>query len=220
MQAAWEPPKARFEGETTFQKDYRRNEIQPRHSFKPVEGARTSDAPFQDATTNRDSYIQHAIPPKFMREREQYRPPNASFDGLSTFRRDYKGAPGEPTHSFKPEGRAFQSDVPLDSNTTNRNDFKKWPMEKPYVHMQDAYVRPDGVMETSTTHNTTYRPMPLQRVAAMRPVSAKKSSAPFDGQTNYNADYRKWNGERAQMPRQPDYVPNNAPFEGKNVDFS
>lgn len=217
MQAAWEPPKSKFEGQTTFQNDYRRNEIPVRQSFKPVEGAKVSDTPFEDRTSHRDAYIQHAMPPKYVREREQYRPSGAQFDGLSTFKRDYKGAPGEATHSFKPEGRAFQSEAPFEDGTTNRHDFKRWPMERPYVHAQDAYVKPQGEMEKTTTHQATYREMPIDRVVAHRPHSAKKTSAPFDGTTNYNSDYRKWNGERAQAPRQPDYVPNNAPFEGNST---
>lgn len=214
MQAAWEPPKSKFEGQTTFQHDYRRNEIQPRHSFKPNEGAKMSDTPFEDRTSHRDAYIQHAMPARFQREREQYKPTSAQFDGLSTFKRDYKGALGEPTHSFKPEGRAFQSEAPFEDGTTNRHDFKRWPMERPYVHAHEPYQKPAGEMEMNTTHKATYREMPIDRVLARRPPSVRKSDAPFDGTTNYSQDFRKWNGERAQAPKQPDYIPNNAPFEG------
>ncbi|XP_045216001.1 stabilizer of axonemal microtubules 2-like [Mercenaria mercenaria] len=217
MQAAWEPPHTKFEGQTTFQNDYRRNEIPPRHNYKPNEGARLSDAPFEGRTIHQDAYIQHAIPPRYMKEKEQYRPSGVQFDGTTTFKRDYKGAQGEPTHSFKPEGKAFQSDARFEDGTTQKDDYKKWPMERPYIHPHEQYVKPAGEMEKNTTHNATYRPMPLQRVAAMRPVSAKKASAPFDGTTMYNSDYIKKYGERAQMPRQADYVPNNAPFEGNST---
>jgi len=214
QQAQWAPPTQRFEGQTTFQTDYKSKEIAPRHSFKPNDAAKMSDTPFEDRTSHRDSYIQHQIPQRFQREREQYKASGVPFDGLSTQKRDYKGALGYPTHSFKPEGRAFQSDAPFEDGTTNRNDFKRWPMERPFVHAHEPYQKPAGDMDMNTTHQQTYREMPIQRVVAHRPASTKQSSAPFDGTTNYNSDFRKWNGERAQAPRQPDYVPNNQPFEG------
>ncbi|KAL4227667.1 hypothetical protein ACF0H5_013103 [Mactra antiquata] len=217
MQAAWEPPKSKFEGQTTFQHDYRNKEIPMRQSFKPNDGPRMSDAPFEDKTTQRDAYITHAMPPKFQRQREEYRPSGAQFDGMSTFKRDYKGALGEPTVSFKPEGRAFQSDQPFDSDTTNRNDFKKWPMERPFVHAHEPYQKPAGDMDMNTTHKQTYREMPIERVVAMKPNSAKQASAPFDGRTNYNTDFIQKNGQRAQPAKQPDYIPNNAPFEGRST---
>ncbi|WAR00691.1 SAXO1-like protein [Mya arenaria] len=217
QQAAWEPPKSKFEGQTTFQTDYRSKEIGPRHSFKPNEGAKMSDTPFEDRTSHRDAYIQHAMPARFQREREHYKPPQVGFEGLSTQKRDYKGAVGQPTHSFKPEGRAFQSEAPFDDDTTNRVDYKRWPMERPFVHAHDQYQKPAGEMDMNTTHNQTYREMPIERVVAMRPNSMKQASAPFDGTTNYNSDFRKWNGERAQMTKQPAYMPNNAPFEGNST---
>ncbi|XP_052280897.1 stabilizer of axonemal microtubules 2-like [Dreissena polymorpha] len=217
MQTAWEPPKSKFEGQTTFQTDYRSKELAPRQSFKPTDAAKMSDTPFEDRTSHRDAYIQHAMPARYQREREQYRPTEAQFNGLSTFRRDYKGALGEPTASFKPAGQAFQSEALFEDSTTNRHDFKKWPMERPFVHTHEPYKKPAGEMEMSTTHKSTYKAMPIDRVVARRPVSAPQSSAPLDGTTNYNSDYKKWNGERAQMPRQPDYVPNNAPFEGNST---
>lgn len=215
MQAAWEPPKNRFEGQTTFQSDYQKNPIPMRHSFKPDDRPRMSDAPFEDSTNHRSDYIKHPMPQKFQRPREEYKPSGAQFEGLTTFKRDYKGAHGEPTHSFKPEGRPFQSDARFDDDTTNRSDFKKWQMERPYVHAHEPYQKPAGEMHMDTTHNSTYKQLPIDRVVAMKPTSAKQASAPFEGRTMYNSEFIKKNAERAQPNRQPDYVPNQAAFQGK-----
>lgn len=217
MTAAWEPPKDRFQGSTTFQDDFRRKEIGPRVSFKPDNGPHMSDAPFDDNTIHRANYKQHAIPPRYVKEREQYKPPGVQFDGSTTFKADYRGQPGEPTHSFKPAGQAFQSNSPLDDHTTQRDSYKKWPMERPYVHAQEQYVKPEGEFAGKTTHNATYVPMPLSKVAAMRPVESQKASAPFDGSTMYKTDYAKKIGERAQPLKQPEYVQNNARFEGAST---
>ena len=214
-QVQWQPPSDRFEGQTTFQHDFKKYENQPRQSFKPLEGAKISDTPFEDRTSHRDAYQQHPIPPKFVRERETYKPSGAPMDGLSTFKRDFKGAPGSRMQSFKPDNQAFSSEAPFEDRTTNRNDFKQWPMQRPYVHMHEQYQKPEGEMEMNTTHNSTYREMPLVRVQAQRPVSANRvRDVPFDGTTNYSQHYQKWQGERIKVPKQADYVPNQAPFEG------
>lgn len=215
MNAAWEPPKDRFQGSTTFQDDFRRKEIGPRVSFKPENGPHMSDAPFDDNTIHRANYKEHAIPPRYVKEKEQYRPPGVQFDGSTTFKRDYRGQPGEPTHSFKPAGQAFQSNVPLDDNTTFRDSYKVWPTEKPYVHAQEQYRKPEGEFQGSTTHNSTYVPQPFQRVPTLKPAEVPKASAPFDGSTMYKTDYSKKIGERAQPLKQAEYIPNNAKFEGR-----
>lgn len=217
MQNAWEPPKDRFEGQPTYKSDYRRNDPAPRQNFKPDNGPNLSNAPFDDSTCHRADYIPHTIPAKFVREAEQYHGPVAQLDGMTTFRQDYRGQPGDPTPSYKPIGRAFQSDAQLEDETTNRCDYKGWAAERPYVHVQEQYQKPSGLMETNTTNRVTYTPKQLQRVAAMRPSSVKKTNAPFDGVTNYSTDYKPLRGERAQIPKQAAYVPNTARFEG-NVD--
>lgn len=218
MQAQWEPPKDRFEDSTTFKQDYKRYENQPRQSFKPMEAAKTSDMPFEDRTSHRDAYIQHPLQPKYIHEKETYKPTGAPLDGLTTFRRDYKGVPGSRMQSFKPDNQAFQSEAPFEDGTTNRHDYKKWPAQRPYVHLAEQYKKPEGEMEMNTTHKSTYREMPLVKVQAQRPVSANRMrDAPFDGTTNYSQDYRKWQAERALVPKQPDYVPNQAPFEGNST---
>lgn len=214
MQNAWEPPKDRFEGQTTFKSDYRRNELAPRQNYKPDNGPNISNEPFDDSTCHRADYIPHAIPAKYVRESEQYRGPVAQLDGMTTFRQDYRGQPGEPTSSYKPAGRAFQSDAPLEGETTNRRDYKTWATEKPFVHAHEQYQKPVGVMESDTTSRVTYTQKPLQRIAAMRPAEARKSSAKFEGVTNYSTDYKQLRGERAMMPKQATYMPNTARFEG------
>lgn len=217
-QAQWQPPTTEFQGQTTFKHDYKRYENQPRQSFKPLEGAKLSDSPLEDRTTHRDAYIQHAIPPKFQREKELYKPSGAPMDGVTTFRRDYQGVPGSRMQSFKPDNQAFSSEAPLEDETTNRHDYQKWPASRPYHHLPEQYQKPDGEMEMDTTHKATYKEMPLVRVQAQRPVSANRTkNVPFDGTTNYSQDFRKWQADRVTVPKQADYVPNQAPFEGSST---
>ncbi|XP_063431812.1 stabilizer of axonemal microtubules 2-like isoform X1 [Mytilus trossulus] len=215
---AWVQPTARFEGQTTMNHDYRKYAQQPRQSMKPQEASKLSDAPFADNTDYRQSYQPHALGPKFVREREQYKAPGVPFDGVTTFKRDYRGPVGELTKSFKPDNQAFSSGQPLEDLTTNRKDYIKYPTSKPYVHVQDGYKKPEGDMFMQTTHNSTYRELPLARNALMRPTDAGKvSNAPFDGTTNYAQNYKQWQVRRVEQPAREGYHPNNAPFEGMST---
>lgn len=220
---AWDPPNAKFEGQSTMHHDYPQH-LQPRrHMIRPSEAARMSDEPFSGQTDYRDSYIKHPMEKRFVHPAEGYKPPQAAFDGQTTFKRDFLGHIGEKTQSFKPEGVAFSSGAPLEDSTTNRNDYKKWPLlQKPFVHVPDQYKRPDGAMESSTTHNATYRAFPIQRSLAKRPDSANKArNAPFDGSTSYKNDYIKWEMGQKNMPIVRDeYHPNTAPFEGTSTNKS
>lgn len=218
MQAQWQPPTDRFDDQTTFKHDFIPYQHQPRQSFKPLEGAKMSETPFDDRTGYRDAYIQHALPPKFVREREAYKPTGAPLQDSTTFKSDYKGAPGSRMQSFKPDNQAFSSGAPLEDMTTNRHDYQKWAAQRPYVHLPETYQKPEGEMATETTHKTTYKEMPFVKVQAVRPVSANRAKdVPFDGRTNYAQDYKKWQADRVVIPKQADYVPNQAPFEGHST---
>lgn len=131
--------------------------------------------------------------------------------------RDYRGQPGDKTASCKPEGRAVASDAPFDDSTTFKNDYRKWPAERPYHHMPDMYKKPDGDMDMNTTHKIAYKQHPLQRHAACKPSGGRIDPGQFDGTTNYTNDYRPWEINRVKPTMKPDYQPNCAPFEGMST---
>lgn len=215
---AWQQPTARFEGETTMNHDYRKYSQPPRQSMKPQEASKISDAPFADDTDYRQSYKAHELQPKFVREREQYKTPGVPFDGVTTFKRDFRGPVSEVTKSFKPDNVAFSSGVPLEDVTTNRKDYVKWPASKPYVHVPEGYRKPDGEMYMQTTHNSVYKELPLSKNPPVRPTSAGKSkNLPFDGTTNYTQDYKKWQIQKVEPHAREGYHPTNAPFEGMST---
>ena len=70
---------------------------------------------------------------------------------LTTHKLDYGPKRAGKTDSFKPEGTAFRSSEPLSDNTTNRNDYIKWPMNKPFAHKPNEWMKPEGDMDLRTT---------------------------------------------------------------------
>jgi hypothetical protein len=154
------------------------------------------------------------LAPKAPKEKAVYQPNAAKLDDLTTNRKDYTPKDGHRSDSFKPTGNAYQSNAPFDDHTTQRVDYQKWPAEKPFVHEQDAYRKPEGTMYMDTTHHTDFTKKPLTKNAPIRPNSAKRVPGKFDDATNYREDYQKWQGERAKPKPRQGYQPNDAPFEG------
>ncbi|KAL8613441.1 hypothetical protein ACOMHN_057160 [Nucella lapillus] len=214
-EAVWQPPKDAFEGQSTFQRDYRRYNERPRELIRPQNAAVNSDTPFDGTTGYRVNYVPHPLGARFVKEREKYKPTGVPIDDLTTFKRDYRGEPGEKTSSFKPEGQAVASDAPFEGSTTFNNDYRKWPMERPFHHLPDQYRKPDGDMDMNTTNRITYKQHPLQRHAAVKPAHGRvMDPGQFDGVTNYSCDYKPWEINRVHPVMKPDYHPNDAPFEG------
>ncbi|PVD19823.1 hypothetical protein C0Q70_20314 [Pomacea canaliculata] len=213
-EAAWQPPRDKFEGQSTFARDYRPFNEPRREAIRPNEAGRMSDAPFDSTTGYRVDYVRHPMAPKFMKEREKYKPAGVPMDGTTTFMRDFRGQMGERTKSFKPDNQVQGSGEPLDDLTTFKNDYRRWPAERPYHHLPDAYKKPDGDIDLNTTHNLTYKPQPLQPHVAIKPKSAHGDPGAFNGVTNYSTDYRPWEIDRVHPKTRPGYQPNTAPFEG------
>ncbi|XP_041370457.1 stabilizer of axonemal microtubules 2-like isoform X2 [Gigantopelta aegis] len=219
-QPAWMPPQDEFRGISTFTNDYKRYFCQPpRQSMKPKEAVKVSDSPFDSATGYRDAYIKHPLQAKFSKPQEVYRPSGIPLDGMTTFKKDYQGCPGNKADTCKPSTEAYRSDAPLEDLTTFRNDYRKWPMERPYARAADEYKKPEGDMDMKTTHNIAYKQYPLQPHVARRPASAtQRLPGAFDGVTNYSTDYQPWDlGGRPRPMMKPEYSPNLAPFEGMST---
>ncbi|XP_076443328.1 stabilizer of axonemal microtubules 2-like [Babylonia areolata] len=214
-EAVWQPPKDAFGGESTFQHDYKRYNERPRPPMKPHNATAVSDSPFDGTTGYRVDYVPHPLGARFVKEKEKYKPSGVPMDGLTTFKRDYRGDPGEKTLSCKPDGQAVASDAPFEDTTTFNHDYRKWPMERPYHHLPDPYKKPDGDMDMNTTNRITYKQHPLQRHAAAKPAQGRvMDPGNFDGVTNYSCDYRPWEINRVHPMMKPEYHPNDAPFEG------
>ncbi|XP_013413580.1 stabilizer of axonemal microtubules 2 [Lingula anatina] len=214
-QEPWMPPTAKMDGNSTFQHDYIRHNIPVTKSCKPEEAAMMSEAPLEDMTGYREAYNKKPIPPKYVRDKPTWQPPTMAFDGLSTNKRDFQGKKAPRAPSQKPDQSAFISDQPFKGTTTCREDFKRWPVERPFVHEPEQWVKPQGEMDLRSTTHLEFTKKPMDRTLAKAKPEWRPSSAAFDGSTNYNHDYRKWNlGNRPRPTMKPDYVPNNAPFEG------
>ncbi|XP_074650717.1 stabilizer of axonemal microtubules 1-like isoform X2 [Tubulanus polymorphus] len=211
----WTPPRDPFKGQSTMKRDFIGYKELPRQSCRPDETSYKSGDPLSTLTDYRQNYIPHAFEARYRHEPEKYNPNRSPFDGLTTHTRDYTPKDGALRDSCKPDIQPFDSGAPFNDDTTNRVDFKKWPMDRPFVHQPDQYVKPPGNMDMNTTSNIAYRPHAIRPRELVRPKSSRKAPGEFDGTTNYTNDYRKWSlGARPHPTGGYEYQPPCGPFEG------
>ena len=58
-ESTWEPPKDRFDAQSTTQHDYLYHKEPPRRSVRPVDATAISDAPFDGSTCYRQAYVHY-----------------------------------------------------------------------------------------------------------------------------------------------------------------
>ncbi|XP_072167064.1 stabilizer of axonemal microtubules 2-like [Diadema setosum] len=214
---AYIPSNAAFDGLSTFTRDFPAKRAEMRGSMKPDDRAKVSTSPFDDKTCHRMTYIPHDTQPKFVPAKPQYKKNPHKFDGLSTFQRDFTAKQGYVPESCKPSNMPLRSDHPFEDNTTFRQSYQKWDMERPYQHVPEAWVKPGGNMDLMTTHTLAYPAHKIKPPSPVRPPSGKPGrDVPFDDRTNYKQDFRKWESMpfRRGDPSQRPYERPSVPFEG------
>ncbi|BHF63014.1 hypothetical protein SprV_0200600300 [Sparganum proliferum] len=127
----------------------------------------------------------------------------------------------ERRKDFRPKQTPVTSDTPFSKDTTNRVDYKEWPLPEHHYHTAAKYHPPEGEFTNSTTYNVTYVPMDAStRVKPIRPKEARPNeNREFYSTTDYGDSYRQWPlTSRAQQHKKgPGYVPPEVPFQGLSI---
>lgn len=78
----------------------------------------------------------------------------------------------------------------FDDTTTNREDYRKWPMgDKTKPMMKPDYCPPDAPFEGLSTVKAHYTPKPIDVPRSFKPNQNQAATGPFDGNTMYRLDY-------------------------------
>ena len=78
----------------------------------------------------------------------------------------------------------------FEDKTTNREDFKKWPLgDRTKPAMQPDYMPPDAPFEGISTVKAHYTPKPIDVPRNFKPDNQAAMTGPFDGNTMYRMDY-------------------------------
>ncbi|KAG1959567.1 stabilizer of axonemal microtubules [Pimephales promelas] len=204
----YQPPTAKFGNSTTFQDDFiHRGLVPPRESFKPSNKAKLSDAPFENMTSNKFTYVPHALEARYTKPPEEYKPSNGPFQDLTTHRQDFQGLPSQLTKSCKPVPLKVTSSKPFQSSTEFRENFQQWPVSFRQVQKSVEYTSPTTHMDLTTTSHTDYIKHQIQPFLSAKPFSLPiKSSKPFQGNTTMKDDFQPWVAQRQSVIRKPEEI--------------
>ncbi|NXF02249.1 SAXO2 protein, partial [Smithornis capensis] len=184
----YEPPTEKFGNPSTFQDDFIPKELIPTSSFKPP-ASKLPGGPFDGNTSHRIAYVPHELEPKFVRPREEYKPPDQPFGDLTTHQRDFRGIPGEYAKSCKPEYTKLGSDAPLSGITEFQDRYQPWEVTSPEFHKPREYVPPTDKMDLNSSNRLDYIPHEISPPAPIRPPQRRRISAPFQGNTTTRDDF-------------------------------
>ncbi|BHF63024.1 hypothetical protein SprV_0200601300 [Sparganum proliferum] len=226
-QRRYVPPTVAFEGEATYTSDYKDyGPMKPAGAFRPAISRSVGHGAVDEGsymTDYRDSYlpppegflVQHAKTPHAVRV------DLGPFDGATTSKLDYGPKQAERRKDFRPKQTPVTSNTPFSKDTTNRVDYKEWPLPEHHYHTAAKYHPPEGEFTNSTTYNVTYVPMDAStRVKPIRPKEARPNeNREFYSTTDYGDSYRQWPlTSRAQQHKKgPGYVPPEVPFQGLSI---
>lgn len=70
-----------------------------------------------------------------------------------------------------------------------RVDYIKHPGQKPHVHQQDAYHKPDGDIDTMTSYKKEFTPKDMAPPKAIKRDDARKVQGRFEGDPTYKSEY-------------------------------
>lgn len=204
--ANYEPPNARFEGQTTSQRDYVEKELSPRDNYRPKREALQSDEPFENSTAYRASFIKHSLPPKPLREKEVYAAPRVPFEARTTQQDSFLGEFVPKRSSFRPDYSQLATDAKFEASTTSKSDFKRHDLPPRYQHKGERYTKPEGTMDMRTSNQETFREFHAERQAVNKPGSSHVlwGEGKVDDCSSYKGDF-----VRLPLQGRHDYKPKN-----------
>uniref|UniRef100_A0A8C2C1V1 Stabilizer of axonemal microtubules 2-like n=1 Tax=Cyprinus carpio TaxID=7962 RepID=A0A8C2C1V1_CYPCA len=203
----YQPPSAKFGNSTTFQDDFVHRGPVPRESYKPPNIAKLSDTPFENMTSNKLSYVPHALEARYIKPPIEYKPSSQPFQDLTTHRQDYQGLPSQPTRSCKPELLKVATNKPFQGSTEFRDRFQQWPVSHRQMQKSVEYMSPTEHMDLTTTSHTDYIKHQIQPFVSAKPFSLPiKSSRPFQGNTTMRDDFQPWVAHRQSVIRKQEEI--------------
>eukprot|EP00753_Platysulcus_tardus_P009616 PLAT221.4.p1 GENE.PLAT221.4~~PLAT221.4.p1 ORF type:complete len:534 (+),score=117.07 PLAT221.4:66-1604(+) len=166
-------PKLPFEGDTEFQRAYKKWDVAPREAKKKAP-YKPSSAKFEGTTTARDDYpafsMEDMVPTESARPPERSGATGVPFAGVSSTKADY---PEWPIEARKPKKKAAYkpSKTRFEGKSTTAEAF-------PAFNMEDV--------------------APVHSAAPKRTVPP---SLPFEGTSTTRDQYRKWSGVARPAPK-------------------
>jgi len=202
------PPTTTMQTASMYTHDYPGRQGAPAMPIKP-RYSRPSGAKFNAIPTYSHDYQPWgAKKPDRPGPLRQWNPPQTKMDIETTFKRDYPGKYQPVRESMKPPHARVGSDVPIESNTTQRHDFIAHQLERRTLKSPKPYQAPTVPMEALTTMTRSFNEKPRSvRESLKPPHPIPKADAPMAGDTVQKSDYIPHQLQKPHRHQQPAYQP-------------
>jgi len=158
-------------------------------SFKPGGNAYTSNAPFEEDTTQRVDYKKWPAERPFVHEPETYRKPEGQMEMNTTSHIDFNkkplqaNPPARPTSTKRVSGK-------FDDSTNYKEDYRKWQTERTLPKVRSDYQPNQAPFEGLPTYQKDYVKHNAMPVTSLKPVdTSHQTGAQFEDATEYRTEY-------------------------------
>ncbi|XP_069482072.1 stabilizer of axonemal microtubules 1 isoform X1 [Ambystoma mexicanum] len=202
----YRPPGEAFATSTTFGDACEFKGPAYTKSCRPDNTPRISTTPFDNVSNYKDAYISHQVQKPKFHIADVWRPCLHPFDGLTINQRDFRGQPGDPAKSTKPENTRKKYDIPFCPSTECQDAYTKMPIQCRFHKKYPTYIPPVLKMDMVTTNQCAYTEHRIQIPKSFRPVHhGGRDDVPFEGRSVMKDDYRQWSYTRVP-PVKPDQM--------------
>lgn len=206
----------KFEGEPTYQADYRKWGLQPRERVTADYNYQPPTAPFDGNTNYQADFIPHAgAQRQSMKPREAPRVSDQPFDDNTDYKQSYIKHPLQP-REVKDKPIWKPNEAPLDDLSHYRKDYT--PKEG-YAKAQSC--KPDAApykstapFEGDTTQKADFVPWDVQRPRQKEQEAYRKPEGEMDMNTTTHTDYVRKAMERQPMVRPQEARKATGKFDG------
>jgi len=137
---------------------------------------------------------------------------------VTEYKNEYQKHSATRRQPIKPDAEYRPSGIPMDGNTTNKNDYIRHPLNRIPLKQPDTYKAPIGEMDTMTSYNKEYQNKGGKPAQAIKRNNEARTTAQFDGNPTYKDDYRQWELTKTQPIRKDNgYIPSTEKFAGDST---
>ena len=156
----YQPPSTKFDGTTSFQRDFVEHPLCRAKIVKPDVYAHTSKQPLDDSTEHNDAFKQWNVGlPDRVRKPDNYFAPTTKFEGKTNYQTHYTGDYAPPAETVRPVVNSVNPKSNMEFQTSYKNTFKGHrPPSCPakYLSSTTGPAATNGFMYARSAHGHTF----------------------------------------------------------------
>ncbi|CAH8596752.1 unnamed protein product [Heterobilharzia americana] len=162
-------------------------------SCKPPHRGVQAEGPMSSNTTHRTDFVEHPLVHQGNCKREaEYQPPQGTFNGLTTYTKEYTGRPGQSAVPIKPVNRKGTT-AKFNAEATYTTDYRAWKIDKREspVCRESNWSKPNIPFTGTPTYTCDYVAYDSRPPTSCKPIHQYiENQTPFADSTDYRDSYR------------------------------